>query len=94
MTAPNELEKIAVQARRAADIAKHVPFTDAEWDGIDTAVREAVHGQLPLANELMELGNHFAKTISPLIQLNKRLRAEAMYWKQAALTPPAQEKQQ
>lgn len=83
-TDAENLEREAVEARRRADIAKHVPMTEQEYAAIEGEQAAAAKRAIPLFKHAITLNNDFANELSRAGILVNRLRAEALYWKQKA----------
>ncbi len=80
---PEDLEVMAKEARRRADIAKHKPLSMETLDHYgDDVSRETCHAQINLMQLSCELQNAYAKELSALWSVIRTLRAEALYWRQ------------
>lgn len=77
------LEKMAKEARRRADIAKHKPIPIDQLDSYgDSENSRSCHAQIDLMKLACELQNAYAEELSALWKVIKTLRAEALYWRQ------------
>lgn len=85
MTEPTigELERKAKEARRMADIAKHVPIPEDELEEYgDEASEKVCHGQIDLMKLACDLQNAYVRELSHQWEVIVKLRGEALYWKQ------------
>lgn len=76
------LEREAVTARRVADVAKHIPMTEDDYARIEATQLAACEAAAPLCRRAIDLSNDYANALVPMGNTIKRLRAEALYWKQ------------
>lgn len=76
------LEAEAIEARRRADVAKHSPMTDSEWDQLDARLSTIAERNGPLLQSTMNLWGDYTKQLAAIGNYVARLRAEALYWKQ------------
>lgn len=77
------LEIAAKEARRRADIAKHVPLSLDILDNYgDEQSRRSCEKQIDLMNLAGQLQNAYAAELQNLWAAIKTLRAEALYWRQ------------
>ncbi len=73
----------AKQARRLADIAKHKPIPLDELDAYgDDCVHTAIKSQVRLFELGLDLQNAYADLLGPMRDAIKRLRNEALYWRE------------
>lgn len=81
---PKELEKRALEARRMADIAKHVPIPpdQIEMFGDADEKKTFYEFQIPAMQQMLSQHSAYMAEVTSAWKIIRRLRMEALYWRQ------------